>query len=128
MALAYFLNAQPDQISITLNSGSAQLLAGLNDQNNNPYWSFNIGPSPDKDVLGLAGVNTLAVRTNNGNATWSIKLNGTVIAINADIQFLVFVNQVVGRQNQNTQGFTITQTAAPKMVKAAGAKRRKRVL
>lgn len=131
MASAYFLNAnaQPDpagQISLTLNSGSTILLGSLNSQGKDPYYNFNIGPSPAKDVLGLGGVNTLVVRTNNVNSNWTIKLDRNV-ARDADIQFLVFFNRVVGRQGRNTQGFTITQTSSPMMVKPAGTKRRKRV-
>ncbi|HEX8282672.1 MAG TPA: hypothetical protein VF588_04930 [Pyrinomonadaceae bacterium] len=132
MASTYFLNAnaqsgQTAQISLTLNSGSTITLGGLNDPNKDPFCNFKIGPSPAKDVLGLGGVNTLAVRTNNGNSNWTIKLDRNFITASADIQFLVFVNRVVGRQNRNTQGFTITQTPSPMTAKPAGTKRRKRV-
>jgi hypothetical protein len=126
MASAYFLNAQPAHISVTLNSGTTRQLAGLNDQDNDPFYKFDIGPSAAKDVMGLKGDNTLAVRSNNGNTEWTIKFDRGVISINTDIQFLVFVNKVVGRQGIQTKGFIITQTAAPKAVKAAVAKRRKR--
>jgi hypothetical protein len=127
MASAYFLNAQPGQISITLNSGATQQLAGLNDQDNDPSCKFDIGPSPTKDVMGLKGDNTLVVRTNNVDSQWTIKFDRGVISINTDIQFLVFGNKVVGRQGIQTKGFIITQTAASQTVKAAGSKRRKRV-
>lgn len=123
MASAYFLNAQPDQISITLNSGSAKALAGLNDPNTDPFCKLGIKPSPDKDFLGLGGVNRLVVRTSVGNTEWTIKLD---VSTGFDIQFLVFANQVIGRQGIQTQGFTITQTASPKSVQTAAAKRRKR--
>jgi hypothetical protein len=127
MASAYFLNAQPGQISITLNSGATQQLAGLNDQDNDPSCKFDIGPSPAKDVMGLKGDNTLAVRTNNVDSQWTIKFDKSVISINTDIQFLVFGNKVVGRQGIQTKGFTITQSAASQTVKVAGSKRRKRM-
>ena len=131
MASAYFLNAnaqtgQTAQLSLTLNSGSTIKLGGLNDQDNDPFCNFKIGPSPAKDVLGLGGVNTLVVRSNNGDTNWTIKLDRNV-APNTDIQFLVFVNRVIGRQGRSTRGFTITQAPSSKTVKSAGTKRRKRV-
>jgi hypothetical protein len=117
MASTYFLNAQPGQISITLNSGPATVLAGLNDPNNDPFCKLGLRASPDKNVLGTGGVNSLAVNTTDGHTEWKITLRG--ILPGNDIQFLVFANQVLGRQGIQTHGFEIVQTA--------GSKRRKPV-
>lgn len=117
MASTYFLNTQPGQISITLNSGPATVLAGLNDPNNDPFCKLGLKANPDKNVLGTGGVNSLAVNSHDGNTEWKITLEG--ILPGNDIQFLVFANQVIGRQGIQTQGF--------KIVRIAGTMRRKPV-
>jgi hypothetical protein len=114
MASTYFLNAQPGQISINLNEGSAQVLAGLNDPDNNPFCKLDLKPLPDKDVLGTGGVNRLVVITMMGDTEWTITLDMSVIRPNSDIQFLVFANQVLGRQGTLPQGFKIVQTGGRK--------------
>lgn len=117
MASTYFLNAQPGQISITLNSGPATVLAGLNDRNDDPFCKLGLKALPDKNVLGTGGVNSLAINSHDGNTEWKITLKG--ILPGSDIQFLVFANQVLGRQGIQTQGF--------KIVRITGSKRRKSV-
>ena len=114
MASIFFLNAQPGPISITLNSGTLKVLAGLNDPRKDPFCKLGLKALPDKDVLGAGGVNNLVVNTTGGDTEWTIKLVG--IWPGDDLQFLVFVNNVLGRQGILTQGFDIVQTAGPKFV------------
>jgi hypothetical protein len=125
MASAYFLNAQPEEISITLNSGATKVLGGLADRDGDPSCELSIKALPAKNVLGLNGINRLAVTTRSaGDTVWTIQLDTNKIRPNFDIQFLVFANQVVGRQGIQTEGFRIVQTAGPKMAQPSRAKQR----
>ena len=116
MAKVYLLNAlasttQDPTISVQLNAGQPQPLKGLNSPDAPPYCTFPLGANADKSAFGVGSTNFLIIRA-TGQAwavQWQIKVNPGVVTADQDIQFLIFENQLLGRQGGTVTGFTITQ-------------------
>jgi hypothetical protein len=110
MASAYFLNGQTQAISIGVNSPVAtHPLAGLMDQNNDPFVSVGLAANAGKDVVGTDATNEIVVTTTGQADSISWNVTMSQITPDQDIQFLVFENQLLARQGSTSAGFTIQQ-------------------
>lgn len=110
MPQVYFLNAQDTVISVRLNSGPAQKLYCFADSDpaQSPFCSFRLAASTDKAVFGTSSPNLVIIEslvTSTSQNWWVTTSN---ILPDSDIQILVFQNQLIARQGDTTDGFTVT--------------------
>lgn len=111
MAKAYFLNAQTENITFQVNGAlDSHPLAQLNAQPpENFVGSVGLQPIPDKDVVGTNGsANTVDVTSAQaGRKQWQVTMDSSITS-SEDVQFLVFDNRLLARQDSNVTGITIT--------------------
>ena len=105
---AYFLNTTPGPLVMILNSGQAVTLAAWGKPG--CTWSYPFAPGTAADQLGTA--NKIYVQGSGMQAQWSVTVDTTVVTLTRDVQFLMFLDTLTGRQDVTLDGFSITRSDA----------------
>ena len=113
MANTYFLNGTTSAITFTLNGGDPRNLEALNLVNASPKMATKmaLGAIRAEDKLGL-GTNEVAVHI-DGNNVRLFKVDvSNPVKTNHDVQIILYGNTIECRNDETTEGFTVTAGSA----------------
>lgn len=114
MAKAYFINASPTEVKVTLNAGAQNPLAPISVNSDGtavsgPAWAAEINARPDANVFGGdMHENELLFVSKQGAATRRYSITSKVSTV-LDLYFFMFEDTIVGEDaTGDSSGITIT--------------------
>jgi len=113
MANAYFLNGTQSQLLLVLNNGVKPPLAPFSVDNPTVDEAvvYDIVQATNPGASQFGARNRLQVSNPAGDINYavSIVIDTNITPLTADLQFIVFADGVLGRQDISFNGITITQ-------------------